>query len=84
MTIKPLTKLMLFQIDSHFHYLEINAIESKRPNKLTLNVGEKVYSFLTTTEGAQGNGNNNSQEVDSMIFAIATAIRNIFPTVPLR
>ncbi|KAL0270608.1 UNVERIFIED_CONTAM: hypothetical protein PYX00_007960 [Menopon gallinae] len=79
-----LTAKVPTRIDSHFHYLEINAIESKRPNKLTLIVGEKAYSFLTTTDGAQGNGNNNSQEVDSMIFALATAVRNIFPTVPLR
>jgi predicted Zn-dependent protease len=45
--------------------------------QLTLTVGDKVYSFLTGDE-------NGSQEVDAMMLALATAIRNIFPTVPLQ
>lgn len=36
-----------------------------------------MYTFLATEEGG-------SQEVDSMIQALYTAIHNIFPTVPLK
>lgn len=45
--------------------------------QLCLTVNDKVYSFLTYEE--QG-----SQEVDAMVAALATAMRNIFPTVPLQ
>nr|CAD7411194.1 unnamed protein product [Timema cristinae] len=63
-------------IDSHFHYLEIQAIESKKSNQLILTVADKLYSFLTPEE-------NGTQEVDNMVMALGLAIRNIFPTVPL-
>ncbi|XP_069691795.1 F-actin-uncapping protein LRRC16A isoform X3 [Periplaneta americana] len=72
-----LTAKVPTRIDFHFHYLEIQAIESKKPNQLSLTVGDKVYSFLTGDE-------TGSQEVDAMVMALATAIRNIFPTVPLQ
>ncbi|KDR15295.1 F-actin-uncapping protein LRRC16A isoform X2 [Zootermopsis nevadensis] len=72
-----LTAKVPTRIDFHFHYLEIQAIESKKPNQLSLTVGDKVYSFLTGDE-------TGSQEVDAMVLALATAIRNIFPTVPLQ
>ncbi|PSN31727.1 hypothetical protein C0J52_19831 [Blattella germanica] len=72
-----LTAKVPTRIDFHFHYLEIQAIESKKPNQLSLTVGDKVYSFLTGDESG-------SQEVDAMVMALATAIRNIFPTVPLQ
>lgn len=71
-----LTAKVPTRIDSHFHYLEIQAIESKKNNQLVLTVGEKAYSFLTNEDAT-------SQEVDAMITALATAIRNIFPSVPL-
>ena len=45
--------------------------------QLSLTVGDKVYSFLTVDDSG-------SQEVDSMVMVLATAIRNIFPTVPLQ
>uniref|UniRef100_A0A8D9EMM6 Leucine-rich repeat-containing protein 16A n=1 Tax=Cacopsylla melanoneura TaxID=428564 RepID=A0A8D9EMM6_9HEMI len=64
------------RIDFHFHYLEIHAVESKKLNQLCLTVGDKVYSFLTTEEPGSG-------EVDAMIQALSTAVRQIFPTVPL-
>jgi hypothetical protein len=44
--------------------------------QLTLTVGDKIWSFLT-------NEDPGSSEVDAMVQALATAIRNIFPTVPL-
>lgn len=65
------------RIDFHFHYLEITAVESKRSNLLCLTVGERVYNFTTIGAGAD------TTEVDAMIEALHTAIRNIFPTVPL-
>ncbi|KAJ1529208.1 hypothetical protein ONE63_006012 [Megalurothrips usitatus] len=72
-----LTAKVPTRIDFHFHYLEIQAISSIKNNQLCLTVNDKVYSFLTSEE--QG-----SQEVDAMVAALATAMRNIFPTVPLQ
>ncbi|XP_061933225.1 F-actin-uncapping protein LRRC16A isoform X5 [Apis cerana] len=72
-----LTAKVPTRIDCHFHYLEITSIESKRANQLSLNVGERYYNFTTTGAGAD------TAEVDAMIEALHTAIRNIFPTVPL-
>lgn len=72
-----LTAKVPTRIDCHFHYLEIQTIESKKPNQLSLTVGDKIYSFLTGDDAG-------SQEVDAMVLALATAIRNIFPTVPLQ
>ncbi|XP_029177751.1 F-actin-uncapping protein LRRC16A isoform X3 [Nylanderia fulva] len=65
------------RIDCHFHYLEITAIESRRANQLCLTVGERFYNFTTNSVGGD------TTEVDAMIEALHTAIRNIFPTVPL-
>ncbi|XP_015588505.1 F-actin-uncapping protein LRRC16A isoform X2 [Cephus cinctus] len=72
-----LTAKVPTRIDCHFHYLEITSIESKRANQLCLIVGERIFSFTTTGAGAD------TAEVDAMIEALHTAIRNIFPTVPL-
>ncbi|XP_018333810.1 F-actin-uncapping protein LRRC16A [Agrilus planipennis] len=72
-----LTAKVPTRIDFHFHYLEIQAVESKRGNQLSITVNDKTHSFLT------GEDSTCSLEVDNMISAIATALRNIFPTVPL-
>ncbi|XP_076169556.1 capping protein regulator and myosin 1 linker 1 leucine rich repeat protein isoform X5 [Ptiloglossa arizonensis] len=72
-----LTAKVPTRLDCHFHYLEITSIESKRANQLSLTVGERYYNFTTTGAGAD------TTEVDAMIEALHTAIRNIFPTVPL-
>ena len=72
-------KNYLFQIDFHFHYLEITAVESKRANHISLTVNDKIYNFVT-----MGVGSVDTSEVDAMIEALHTAIRNIFPTVPLK
>ncbi|XP_043261553.1 F-actin-uncapping protein LRRC16A isoform X8 [Colletes gigas] len=72
-----LTAKVPTRLDCHFHYLEITSIESKRANQLSLTVGERYYNFTTTGAGAD------TAEVDAMIEALHTAIRNIFPTVPL-
>lgn len=58
--------------------MEIQALESKRGNQLSLTVNDKIYSFLT------GDDSTCSVEVDNMIGALNNAIRNIFPTVPLQ
>ncbi|XP_060521026.1 F-actin-uncapping protein LRRC16A isoform X2 [Cylas formicarius] len=73
-----LTAKVPTKIDTHFHYLEIQALESKRGNQLSLTVNDKVYSFLVGEDSAC------SIEVDNMIGALNNAIRNIFPTVPLQ
>ncbi|XP_066256338.1 F-actin-uncapping protein LRRC16A isoform X2 [Euwallacea similis] len=73
-----LTAKVPTKIDCHFHYLEIQALESKRGNHLSLTINDKVYSFLT------GEDSSCSTEVDNMIAALNNAIRNIFPTVPLQ
>ncbi|XP_026273496.1 F-actin-uncapping protein LRRC16A isoform X3 [Frankliniella occidentalis] len=72
-----LTAKVPTRIDFHFHYLEIQAVSSVKNNQLCLTVHDKGYSFLTSEE--QG-----TQEVDAMIAALATAMRNIFPTVPIQ
>ncbi|KAJ8919981.1 hypothetical protein NQ315_006511 [Exocentrus adspersus] len=72
-----LTAKVPTKIDCHFHYLEVQALESKRGNQLSLTVNDKVYSFLV------GEDSKCSTEVDNMIGALNNAIRNIFPTVPL-
>ena len=64
-----------FQIETHFNYLEIQAIESKRGNQLLLTVNDKIYSFLS------GEDSTCSIEVDNMISVLAAALRNIFPRV---
>ncbi|XP_043269676.1 F-actin-uncapping protein LRRC16A isoform X2 [Venturia canescens] len=76
-----LTAKVPTRIDCHFHYLEITSVESKRANQLCLVVGDRSYNF--TTMGAAGGGGADTTEVDAMIEALHTAIRNIFPTVPL-
>ncbi|CAG9763281.1 unnamed protein product [Ceutorhynchus assimilis] len=73
-----LTAKVPTKVDCHFHYLEIQALESKRGNHLSLTINDKVYSFLT------GEDSSCSTEVDNMIGALNNAIRNIFPTVPLQ
>jgi len=47
-------------------------------NQLCLTVGERYYNFTTNSIGGD------TTEVDAMIEALHTAIRNIFPTVPLK
>ncbi|XP_011304218.1 leucine-rich repeat-containing protein 16A isoform X1 [Fopius arisanus] len=74
-----LTAKVPTRIDCHFHYLEITSIESRRPNQLCLTAGDRTYNFTTT--GTLGT--TDTTEIDAMIEALHTAIRNIFPTVPL-
>jgi len=47
------------------------------PVQLLMTVCDRSYSYLTT--GEEGN----SHEVDQMLLTLATALKNIFPSVPL-
>ncbi|XP_071451973.1 F-actin-uncapping protein LRRC16A isoform X2 [Hetaerina americana] len=87
-----LTAKVPTRIDFHFHYLEIQAVESKRPNQLSFTVGDKVYSFQTVappTVIEEGGGSpcstagSPSADVETMVLTLASALKSIFPTVPL-
>ncbi|XP_066939549.1 F-actin-uncapping protein LRRC16A isoform X38 [Macrobrachium rosenbergii] len=72
-----LTAKVPTRVDQHFHYLDIQGIESRRPNQLCLTVCDRVYTYYTTHE------ENSSHEVDTMVLSLSTALKNIFPAVPL-
>ncbi|XP_046397648.1 F-actin-uncapping protein LRRC16A isoform X2 [Ischnura elegans] len=86
-----LTAKVPTRIDIHFHYLEIQAVESKRPNQLSFTVGDKVYSFQTVApptvpeEGGSpcSTAGSPSADVETMVLTLASALKSIFPTVPL-
>ncbi|KAL4234559.1 barbed-end actin filament uncapping [Mactra antiquata] len=63
------------KVESQFHYLDIESIESKRPNHLVISTTNKSYTF-TTLE-------SDSDEVDHMITHIATSLKTIFPAFPI-
>ncbi|XP_043201316.1 F-actin-uncapping protein LRRC16A-like isoform X2 [Amphibalanus amphitrite] len=63
------------RIDHHFHYLDIQAIESKHPNEFCLVVNDKRYTFIPADE--------RHNEIDAMITNLGVSIKNVFPTVPL-
>ncbi|KAK8386957.1 hypothetical protein O3P69_017970 [Scylla paramamosain] len=72
-----LTAKVPTRVDQHFHYLDIQGIESRKPNQLCLTVCDRVYTYYTTHE------ENSSHEVDTMVLSLCTALKNIFPSVPL-
>ncbi|CAL4061396.1 unnamed protein product, partial [Meganyctiphanes norvegica] len=84
-TVKAFTSCRLFvltvkiptRVDQHFHYLDVQGIESRYPNQLCLTVCDRVYTYYTTQE------ETSSHEVDTMVLSIGTALKNIFPSVPL-
>ena len=45
--------LYLFQIECHFHYLDIQAVESKKPTHFSIVTNDRPYNFATT--GDAGN-----------------------------
>lgn len=63
------------KIDFNVHYLDLQAIESKKLSQLTLTTNDKVYSFHTQEEL--------NQTSDSLITAIVTAISDLFPGIPI-
>ncbi|XP_076044422.1 F-actin-uncapping protein LRRC16A-like isoform X13 [Oratosquilla oratoria] len=72
-----LTAKVPTRVDQHFHYLDIQAIESRKPNQLCLTVCDRVYTYYTT------NDEQSSHEVDTMVLNLGTALKNIFPAAPL-
>lgn len=65
------------RVDQHFHYLDVQGIESRKPNQLCLTVCDRVYTYYTTQD------ESSSHEVDTMVLSLGTALKNIFPSVPL-
>ncbi|XP_067130918.1 F-actin-uncapping protein LRRC16A isoform X3 [Centruroides vittatus] len=63
------------KIEHTFHYLDIEAIESKKQHQLCLSIDGKVYTFYTLDP--------NDDDVDHMIMQLGTALKSIFPQVPL-
>ncbi|KAK6185439.1 hypothetical protein SNE40_007675 [Patella caerulea] len=63
------------KLEHTFHYLDIQAIESRKPNQLQVTVDSKIYSFIT--QDAE------TDEVNHMITHIGTSLKHIFPTFPL-
>jgi hypothetical protein len=75
-----LTAKVPTKIDHHIHYLDIQAVESRKANQLILRISEnKAYSFRPATDDSA----NSSEAVDQIIVTLATAIRSIFPGVLL-
>lgn len=67
------------RIDCNFHYLEISSIESRNPTHFSITTADKIYSFSTIEE--EGNLSSNA---DVILTDLSTAIKQIFPAVPLK
>ena len=63
------------KIDQHFHYLDIQGIESQKHNQIVFRINDKNLSFRPSVE------TNNSEVIDNIIITIAKAVRHIFPGV---
>ncbi|XP_035702195.1 F-actin-uncapping protein LRRC16A isoform X3 [Folsomia candida] len=64
------------RIDFHFHYLEIQAIESRKNNQLVLTANDKSHSFVIPDP-------EKVEIIDKMIVTLLTALNETFPGVPL-
>ena len=66
------------KIEQTFHYLDINSIESKRKNQLTIGINSenKLFTFYSVDA-------NNGEEINLMIIQLGTALKRIFPQIPL-
>ncbi|XP_020809868.1 F-actin-uncapping protein LRRC16A isoform X3 [Drosophila serrata] len=67
------------KIECHFHYLDIVGVESKRSTHFSIVTNDRPYSFATT-----GDAGNFSSNADVILTDLASAIKQIFPTVPLK
>ncbi|CRK88349.1 CLUMA_CG002127, isoform A [Clunio marinus] len=74
-----LTAKVPTRIDCSFHYLDILAIESKKPTHFSIATTDKTYSFSTI-----GDAGNFSSNADVILTDLSSAIKQIFPTVPLK
>ncbi|XP_060654418.1 F-actin-uncapping protein LRRC16A isoform X6 [Drosophila nasuta] len=67
------------KIECHFHYLDIVGVESKKSTHFSIITNDRPYSFATT-----GDAGNFSSNADVILTDLASAIKQIFPTVPLK
>ncbi|XP_044317681.1 F-actin-uncapping protein LRRC16A isoform X3 [Drosophila rhopaloa] len=67
------------KIECHFHYLDIVGVESKKSTHFSIVTSDRPYSFVTT-----GDAGNFSSNADVILTDLASAIKQIFPTVPLK
>ncbi|XP_032591388.1 F-actin-uncapping protein LRRC16A isoform X4 [Drosophila grimshawi] len=67
------------KIECHFHYLDIVGVESKKSTHFSIITSDRPYSFATT-----GDAGNFSSNADVILTDLASAIKQIFPTVPLK
>ena len=74
-----LTAKVPTRIDCSFHYLDIQSIESKKPTHFSITTTDKTYSFSTI-----GDAGNFSSNADVILTDLSSAIKQIFPTVPLK
>lgn len=74
-----LTAKVPTRIDCSFHYLDIQSIESKKPTHFSITTSDKTYSFSTI-----GDAGNFSSNADVILTDLSSAIKQIFPTVPLK
>ncbi|KAG5672565.1 hypothetical protein PVAND_002682 [Polypedilum vanderplanki] len=74
-----LTAKVPTRVDSSFHYLDIQSIESKKPTHFSITTSDKTYSFSTI-----GEAGNFSSNADVILTDLSSAIKQIFPTVPLK
>lgn len=63
------------RIDHVFHYLDIQSVDSKVPTKFAIATSDKTYTF--------GDAGNFSSNADVILTDLSSAIKQIFPTVPL-
>ncbi|KAH8389238.1 hypothetical protein KR200_004902, partial [Drosophila serrata] len=73
------------KIECHFHYLDIVGVESKRSTHFSIVTNDRPYSFATT--GDAGNFSSVKAPLanaDVILTDLASAIKQIFPTVPLK
>ncbi|KAF4525096.1 hypothetical protein B566_EDAN014292 [Ephemera danica] len=81
-----LTAKVPTRIDFHFHYLEIQAIESKKPNQLSFSVTGLEKALVVSPHQqppSPADGEAASHEVDGMLHTLASALRVIFPAAML-
>lgn len=73
-----LTAKVPTRIDQHFHYLDIQAVESKVPTRFVIVTTEKTFNFCSI-----GDTGNFASSADVILTDLSSSIKQIFPTVPL-
>ncbi|XP_041375967.1 F-actin-uncapping protein LRRC16A-like isoform X3 [Gigantopelta aegis] len=61
--------------EQSFHFLDIQALESRKPNRMVLTVDGKPYTFFAIDP--------DTDEIDYMITHIGKSLKHIFPAFPL-